>query len=168
MQPLLPVANHEQFITSTLFHLILVTSPFKTTLVIPSLLQYISSKTLINPPLFLSLDLLHTKTKQTERSSGMSTAYHTSVLLFFLIILLAVLSPPVAFATTPLAQLAAESQNHATLQPKPVHERHVFRGGEIKSCLPKGFRRNSAPSRYANYHIFGSPCASDEHHQNKP
>ncbi|OIT07960.1 hypothetical protein A4A49_09674 [Nicotiana attenuata] len=36
------------------------------------------------------------------------------------------------------------------------NKRPFFHGKEIKDCLPKGFRHASAPSRYVNYHIFGS------------
>ncbi|KAL2324829.1 hypothetical protein Fmac_023887 [Flemingia macrophylla] len=35
-----------------------------------------------------------------------------------------------------------------------------FRGGSVEACLPKGFRRSSAPSRYINYQPLGSTCSS--------
>uniref|UniRef100_A0A7C9D883 Uncharacterized protein n=1 Tax=Opuntia streptacantha TaxID=393608 RepID=A0A7C9D883_OPUST len=30
-----------------------------------------------------------------------------------------------------------------------------FTEKELDACMPKGFRRNSAPSRYVNYHTLG-------------
>uniref|UniRef100_A0A2P2P4K3 Uncharacterized protein MANES_04G015900 n=1 Tax=Rhizophora mucronata TaxID=61149 RepID=A0A2P2P4K3_RHIMU len=43
------------------------------------------------------------------------------------------------------------------LKPQPIHKPPVPRGKEaIKNCMPKGLRRTSAPSRYANYQPLGS------------
>ncbi|KAG4983942.1 hypothetical protein AAZX31_10G197000 [Glycine max] len=35
-------------------------------------------------------------------------------------------------------------------------------GGGVEACLPKGFRRSSAPSRYINYQPLGSTCSSSK------
>ncbi|KAK7391135.1 hypothetical protein VNO78_19531 [Psophocarpus tetragonolobus] len=35
-------------------------------------------------------------------------------------------------------------------------------GGSVEACLPKGFRRSSAPSRYINYQPLGSTCSSSK------
>ncbi|KAJ4979062.1 hypothetical protein NE237_009842 [Protea cynaroides] len=102
-----------------------------------------------------------------------TTAHKPSILLVFLFLILLVLSPPdddiiktsslkVALATR---LLAPKSQNYMNLQPKPDHKKHVFHGGEIKNCMPKGIRHSSAPSRYVNNHILGSTlCDSDKHY----
>ncbi|CAN8247199.1 unnamed protein product [Cochlearia groenlandica] len=39
----------------------------------------------------------------------------------------------------------------------------VFRGREVKSCLPKGFRPRSAPSRFVNYQpLVSVKCSSSK------
>ncbi|KAJ4720742.1 Maintenance of mitochondrial morphology protein like [Melia azedarach] len=62
----------------------------------------------------------------------------------------------VAAAARPL-----KSANYATFKPKTSQERDKIgsRSG-VEDCLPKGIHRNSAPSRYINYHTFGSPMCS--------
>ncbi|ESQ51277.1 hypothetical protein EUTSA_v10017662mg [Eutrema salsugineum] len=40
---------------------------------------------------------------------------------------------------------------------------HIFRGAEVKSCMPKGFRPRSAPSRFVNYHpLVSAKCSSSK------
>nr|GMD69477.1 hypothetical protein BC332_29198 [Ipomoea batatas]GMD73574.1 hypothetical protein BC332_29198 [Ipomoea batatas]GME01150.1 hypothetical protein BC332_29198 [Ipomoea batatas] len=61
------------------------------------------------------------------------------------------------------------SAEYVTLKPHLRNKGPLFHGKEIKNCLPKGFRHASAPSRYVNYHIFGSlDCSPDTHRANKP
>ncbi|KAJ4720735.1 Maintenance of mitochondrial morphology protein like [Melia azedarach] len=62
----------------------------------------------------------------------------------------------VAAAARPL-----KSANYATFEPKTSHEGDKFgsRSG-VEDCLPKGIHGNSAPSRYINYHTFGSTMCS--------
>ncbi|KAB2028604.1 hypothetical protein ERO13_D05G106401v2 [Gossypium hirsutum] len=45
----------------------------------------------------------------------------------------------------------------------PNHKHKVSHEKEVKSCMPKGFRRSSAPSRYVNYQTLGSSCATKAH-----
>lgn len=37
----------------------------------------------------------------------------------------------------------------------------------VDNCMPKGFRRTSAPSRYINANTFGSNLCSSEKHETK-
>ncbi|KAF4348784.1 hypothetical protein F8388_002521 [Cannabis sativa] len=39
---------------------------------------------------------------------------------------------------------------------------------EVESCLPKGFRQTSAPSRYVNYDTLGSTLCSSPTSDRKP
>ena len=41
-------------------------------------------------------------------------------------------------------------------------KRGFAQGGGVEACLPKGFRRSSAPSRYINYQPLGSTCSSSK------
>ncbi|KAK3232499.1 hypothetical protein Dsin_004380, partial [Dipteronia sinensis] len=56
--------------------------------------------------------------------------------------------------------------NYATFKPitgQDDHDQHnKFRSGSsgVNDCLPKGFHHTSAPSRYINYHTFGSTICS--------
>ncbi|KAI4351457.1 hypothetical protein L6164_005826 [Bauhinia variegata] len=43
--------------------------------------------------------------------------------------------------------------SHVNFKPKKGDGRRDF-----QACLPKGFRRSSAPSRYINYQPLGSAC----------
>ncbi|KAF9594737.1 hypothetical protein IFM89_034720 [Coptis chinensis] len=55
---------------------------------------------------------------------------------------------------------ASKSQDCMTLKHGSNHNQRVFGGKEASSCLPKGFRRSSAPSRYENAHTLSYlPCA---------
>ncbi|KAK8643345.1 hypothetical protein V6N13_012648 [Hibiscus sabdariffa] len=86
-------------------------------------------------------------------------------LFFFYFFLL--LSPPsrisgsgygtaVAGATRPLV---SKTQDLITFDPKTGME-HAFHKQDVKGCLPKGFHRTSAPSRYINDHTFSSTLCS--------
>ncbi|CAL5209188.1 unnamed protein product [Lathyrus oleraceus] len=44
----------------------------------------------------------------------------------------------------------------------------VFQGRNVEDCLPKGFRRSSAPSRYINYQPLGTSCSSSKTVVNGP
>nr|KYP53062.1 hypothetical protein KK1_025064 [Cajanus cajan] len=46
--------------------------------------------------------------------------------------------------------------------------RRGFHGGSVEACMPKGFRRSSAPSRYINYQPLGSTCSSTKVVNNGP
>lgn len=58
--------------------------------------------------------------------------------------------------------------DYVTMKPKPSdggQGGHGFHSRDVESCLPKGFRHSSAPSRYVNYHTLGSTtmCSSNDH-----
>jgi hypothetical protein len=45
------------------------------------------------------------------------------------------------------------------------HKQRFFQGRQVKNCLPKGYRHNSAPSRFVNYDTLGG-CSGI--HSEKP
>ncbi|KAJ8766073.1 hypothetical protein K2173_020589 [Erythroxylum novogranatense] len=64
-------------------------------------------------------------------------------------------------ATRPLE---SEDPNYTTLKPETGHKRGWFHGRDAENCLPKGFRRTSAPSRYINYEPDSSAmCGRGKH-----
>lgn len=71
--------------------------------------------------------------------------------------------PPSAPSTivTPLA--TPDAEDYETVKPQLNRKRLVFGGNEVKSCLPKGFRRSSAPSRFVNYHTSGGCSPTTDH-----
>nr|DAD26786.1 TPA_asm: hypothetical protein HUJ06_028254 [Nelumbo nucifera] len=104
----------------------------------------------------------------------MSSRLPFLVLLFFLM-LFSPLDITMAGRNSPsrVAQAARplepKSQDYTTLlKPRPHRERNVFRGREVKSCLPKGIRRSSAPSRYVNYQTFDATTCSLGRRHSKP
>ncbi|KAG2723471.1 hypothetical protein I3760_02G171900 [Carya illinoinensis] len=65
----------------------------------------------------------------------------------------------VAAATRPL-EYSYDPPNYVSLKPKRIREGGFRDPDTVSSCLPKGFRRSSAPSRYVNYHTLGSTVCS--------
>lgn len=105
--------------------------------------------------------------------------------LFFtaLFHLLLILSPPVlvpngglnrvscmvCVATRPLG--GKDRDAYVTFNPgdKRYTSTEGARGHGYENCLPKGFRRNSAPSRYTNDQTFGSSlCSSSKDEIKQP
>ncbi|GMI83382.1 hypothetical protein HRI_002007500 [Hibiscus trionum] len=91
----------------------------------------------------------------------------TTLLFLFLLYFFLLLSPPsrltgpssgaiVAGAVRPLV---SKDQDLVTFDPK-TGMKHGFHEQDVKGCLPKGFHRTSAPSRYINGHTFGSTLCS--------
>ncbi|PON31989.1 hypothetical protein PanWU01x14_365220 [Parasponia andersonii] len=83
----------------------------------------------------------------------------TKSLSLFLLFIVLLLSPPV-FAIRPLTESSTTPPADYTLL-RPKEGNYGKHGGfgsrpEVESCLPKGFRRTSAPSRYVNYQTLGS------------
>ncbi|KAE8646888.1 hypothetical protein Csa_020968, partial [Cucumis sativus] len=73
--------------------------------------------------------------------------------------------PPSAPSTIvrPLAT-PDNAEAYETVKPQLINrKRLVFGGNEVKSCLPKGFRRSSAPSRFVNYHTSGGCSPTTDH-----
>jgi hypothetical protein len=93
---------------------------------------------------------------------------------FMFLLLLLLLNPPPNItkgcnyapfcvdATRPLEQNVPKYIN---LKPK---KGRGFQGRNVEDCLPKGFRRSSAPSRYINYQPLGSTCSSPKEVVNAP
>ncbi|EEF28144.1 conserved hypothetical protein [Ricinus communis] len=105
----------------------------------------------------------------------------SSTTLFFMALLiysLILLSPPVTFtganATSRVAVAAARplpsksSKELVAFRPKTTHGRKGFRGRDVENCLPKGFHRTSAPSRYINYDTLGATMCSTGKHVDAP
>ncbi|OAY45831.1 hypothetical protein MANES_07G095300v8 [Manihot esculenta] len=100
------------------------------------------------------------------------------VFLIFFFYSLLFLSPSVMMAGTnsihPLVAaarpLALKSpKDFATFKPKTSHGNGEFRGKDVENCLPKGFHRTSAPSRYINYSTLGSTmCSTGNKHVDAP
>lgn len=129
--------------------------------------QYLMSLLKALPPLLrpapykncIMLIYVTTIFKQAKISRIMSGTLSMALLILFLLINIHPVLPlftssmswPLAATTRPLD---SNPQNYVTLKPERVHGE--FRKPEVNSCLPKGFRRSSAPSRYVNYHTLGS------------
>lgn len=66
--------------------------------------------------------------------------------------------------------MGSKSENYTAFETKKNHEdQGGFRLGQgVENCLPKGFRRTSAPSRYTNYQTLGSTLCSTKKGENKP
>ncbi|EOY18746.1 hypothetical protein QQP08_005504 [Theobroma cacao] len=91
----------------------------------------------------------------------------TTLFFMFLLYFFLLLSPPpvmigmnsmaiVGGATRPLV---SKSPGLVTFKPE-TGTKHGFHSQDVKNCLPKGFHRTSAPSRYINDHTFGSTMCS--------
>lgn len=94
-----------------------------------------------------------------------------ALLLFCLLLLLS--TPPAAISGTvgispAVAARPSEPRNgfaqSISLEPKKGNNggggRRSRGSRSFQACLPKGFRRTSAPSRYVNYQPLGSACSS--------
>ncbi|KAK2380240.1 hypothetical protein QL285_067955 [Trifolium repens] len=57
------------------------------------------------------------------------------------------------------------SEGETYLKPHLDHKQKFFQGRQVKNCLPKGYRHNSAPSRFVNYDTLGG-CSGI--HSEKP
>ncbi|XAR72130.1 hypothetical protein NMG60_11018658 [Bertholletia excelsa] len=86
----------------------------------------------------------------------------TAILHLLLLILL--LSPTTA--ASPITE--PERKDNVAFKPPTRLGKHGFGRGQVNSCLPKGLRYNSAPSRYINYHPTGSSLCSSAKHTVKP
>lgn len=117
--------------------------------------------------------ILVTKIKKHKFTISHKTFFKkmSTILMIFLhlyVFLLLLLSPPILriTSTTNLAEAARPltetnvipPPSYEVLKPKEAHggQPHGFGSKGLESCLPKGFRRASAPSRYVNYHTLGS------------
>ncbi|KAL5709984.1 hypothetical protein ACHQM5_020601 [Ranunculus cassubicifolius] len=88
-------------------------------------------------------------------STAASAAPVTISYICLLCLLVLFLSPVTAEAI----RSAPSSLRYTTMDPKP---NDVYYGSPVVvNCLPKGFRRTSAPSHYANYQALGSNKCDD-------
>ncbi|KAK7257681.1 hypothetical protein RIF29_31829 [Crotalaria pallida] len=103
----------------------------------------------------------------------MSTT-HISLLSLYLLLSLysldmtmaARIIPRSAPSTVTTPQLLSEAETY--LKPHIDNKQKFFQGKQFKNCLPKGFRHNSAPSRFVNYDTLGSSGCSGMDSQKKP
>ncbi|TKY51621.1 hypothetical protein E2542_SST23139 [Spatholobus suberectus] len=93
----------------------------------------------------------------------------TILLSKFLLLLLLLLNPHAnntKGCSTFVCVAAARPLEHVNvpkfinLKPEKGNGKRGFHGGSVEACLPKGFRRSSAPSRYINYQPLGTTCSS--------
>ena len=93
----------------------------------------------------------------------------TSLLFKSLLLLFLLLNPPAfttgRYSTSYVICMAAarfleeKDPKYVNLKPMEGHGRQGFGGhGGVEACLPKGFRRSSAPSRYTNYQPLDTTC----------
>ena len=90
----------------------------------------------------------------------MSTTFLMALLLLVLLnppLLMARMNSMSRFAVA-MKPLESNPPSHVTFNHKTSHG--GFRKRAVNSCLPKGFRHSSAPSRYVNYHTLGSTMCS--------
>ncbi|KAL3523491.1 hypothetical protein ACH5RR_016325 [Cinchona calisaya] len=66
--------------------------------------------------------------------------------------------------------VGSNSENYVSFEIKKNHEDENGSqlGHGVENCLPKGFRRTSAPSRYTNYQTLSSTLCSTSEKKNKP
>ncbi|KAB2598022.1 hypothetical protein D8674_000942 [Pyrus ussuriensis x Pyrus communis] len=111
-----------------------------------------------------------------------SASFYLMAMLYLFLILLA--PPPtilqmsvesrVVAAIRPLDSIRSSPSNYVPLkvpyENKGGHEvaPNGFGSHIVESCLPKGFRRSSAPSHYVNGHTFGSELCSSSKGKNSP
>jgi len=70
--------------------------------------------------------------------------------------------PPSAPSTVTRPLVSSEVENY--VKPQLInHKQKALQGREVKGCLPKGSRHNSAPSRFVNYKTLGSGGCSRMH-----
>ncbi|WVY95637.1 hypothetical protein V8G54_027788 [Vigna mungo] len=83
----------------------------------------------------------------------------------FLLLLVLLLNPRVLGAR-PLSE--HNGPKYINLKAEKGNGKRVFKGGSVEACLPKGFRRSSAPSRYINYQPLGTTsCINLRNSSNK-
>ncbi|KAH7853984.1 hypothetical protein Vadar_008832 [Vaccinium darrowii] len=93
------------------------------------------------------------------------------LLLMAILHLLLLLTPPTTTITgvaTATRLLGSKPEDYVAFKPigSPGQPEYFGSGSNIKSCLPKGFRHSSAPSRYINYHTYGSTLCSSGDQEN--
>ncbi|KAJ7975033.1 Maintenance of mitochondrial morphology protein like, partial [Quillaja saponaria] len=81
-----------------------------------------------------------------------------SLMILFLLLI------PISIVTAAARSLNPNpTPNYVTfMKPKKSHggQSRTGTGRDVENCLPKGYRRSSAPSRYVNYQPLGSTICS--------
>ncbi|KFK32353.1 hypothetical protein AALP_AA6G230700 [Arabis alpina] len=88
-----------------------------------------------------------------------NTRFHIVIITLNLILLCAGgrLIPPDSVPSTSVKPLSVDE----TVKLNPRNQ--IFRGTEVKNCMPKGFRPRSAPSRFVNYQpLVSAKCSSSK------
>ncbi|KAL1323602.1 hypothetical protein HN51_033891 [Arachis hypogaea] len=76
-----------------------------------------------------------------------------------------VIIPRSAPSTVTRPMFLPEEEAESTLvMPDKRNNKNVFNGRQVSNCLPKGFRHNSAPSRFVNYDTLS--CSGIMHSKN--
>ncbi|WZY89892.1 hypothetical protein YC2023_046627 [Brassica napus] len=88
-----------------------------------------------------------------------NTKFHVVIITLNLVLVYAGgrLIPPGSVPSTSMKSLSVDD----TINLNPKNQ--IFRGAEVKSCKPKGFRPRSAPSRFVNYQpLVSVKCSSSK------
>ncbi|CAK9171422.1 unnamed protein product [Ilex paraguariensis] len=102
-----------------------------------------------------------------------TTTTHGYIALYiYLLLLLSPLDEAMAGRFLPSSVLVSRTEQsesggrtYVTMKPELNHKRQVFHQREVKTCMPKGFRHSSAPSRY---HTLGSLRCTPGEQSKKP
>ncbi|KAK7272171.1 hypothetical protein RJT34_28608 [Clitoria ternatea] len=103
----------------------------------------------------------------------MSTTHFSLVAIYLLLSLNSFVTtmggriiPPSAPSTVTRPLVSSEVETY--VKPQLDHKQKAFQAREVKGCLPKGSKRNSAPSRFVNFRTQGSGGCSRMHSDKKP
>ncbi|KAJ4829679.1 hypothetical protein Tsubulata_007474 [Turnera subulata] len=79
------------------------------------------------------------------------------MLVMYVLVLLCCLETTMGGRNIPSSVPSTQEQaEFVKMKPEMDLRRPVFGSRGVKSCLPKGFRHSSAPSRFVNYQPLGS------------
>nr|AFK38688.1 unknown [Medicago truncatula] len=99
----------------------------------------------------------------------MSSSHFITLLVLYLVFLLNSLDTNMAARIIPSSAPSTVTRplfgETNYLKPHLDHKQKFFQGRQVKNCLPKGYRHNSAPSRFVNYDTLGG-CSGI--HSDKP
>lgn len=99
----------------------------------------------------------------------MSSSHFITLLVLYLVLLLNSLDTNMAARIIPSSAPSTVTRplfgETNYLKPHLDHKQKFFQGRQVKNCLPKGYRHNSAPSRFVNYDTLGG-CSGI--HSDKP
>lgn len=117
---------------------------------------YISPATYIY---YLTCHYTKTLSRSKKLSPMFNTKFHVVIITLNLVLVYAGgrLIPPGSVPSTSMKSLSVDD----TINLNPKNQ--IFRGAEVKSCKPKGFRPRSAPSRFVNYQpLVSVKCSSSK------